>query len=115
MPTTIEGTPERTSVMNRTTSPTRPSPRSARKSPVPIPIGKPNTQANPTRKSEPIIPLPTPPPLSPTGLGKEVNSDHDSPAAPLESTSQNNDTRGISATTTATAQRQVIARLVSRR
>src|SRR6266852_7859076 len=115
MPTTIDGTPERTSVMNRTASPTRPSPRSARKSPVPIPIGKPNTQANPTRTIEPMIPLPTPPPVSPTGLGRDVNSDQDSPAAPLESTSQNSDTRGISATTTATAQRQVIATLASLR
>ncbi len=59
--------------------------------------------------------LPTPPPTSPTGLGRLVKNSSDNECTPRETTSHNTENSGASATTTAAAHRPVMIVLVTAR
>ncbi len=86
MPITIEGTPFKTSAVNRTSDPNVLLPYSARYTPAITPTGTANAEATPMRISVPTIALAIPPPVSPTGFGIFVKKSQLSDENPLWST-----------------------------
>src|SRR5580698_10176387 len=84
MPITIEGTPFRTSAVNRTTlASVPPRPNSARKIPAAIPIGTPRALPTASRMPVPRMALAMPPPISPGPVGIFVKKARFSELAPL--------------------------------
>ena len=72
MPMTMEGTPESTSAVKRTTLAQLPVPLLGQEDPGADAHGKRERLAIPTMKKVPTMALPTPPPGSPTGVGRLV-------------------------------------------
>jgi hypothetical protein len=86
--------------VKRITRPAGPSPFSARYTPAPTPTGSAMRLARPTMKNVPTMAFPTPPPGSPTGVGRLTKKEAESPGTPRETTSQSKDASGTSATRT---------------
>src|SRR5215470_14386138 len=90
----MEGTPLRTSAVNRTTFPYTFRPYSARKIPVPMPNGIPMMLAMRRMNPEPTSALAMPPPGSPGGFGIWVKKAQFSPAIPRYTTVPNTRNNG---------------------
>ena len=106
----MDGNSARTSLVKLESVESLDSGHSEKKIPAPTPIGTAISAAMPTIITEPRIAGPTPPPGTPTGVGRFVRKDRLIAGAPCMTTSATIRASGTRANTTATPTRAVISR-----